>query len=146
MRPLAGSPALAALLLASAIAEASSLVLIDEIIKRTKIKRQGDAYLVTMAGGNTVAFPVALVKELKFEGAFPPKAPPGFDDSGQKTLDLVEERDQHEVDTDGRLGVQAALVPGAFAVSRIRAISRRHRARRGGGVSGKRDTVASHAG
>jgi hypothetical protein len=46
----------------------SSLVLNDgQVIKGSEIKRQGDAYLVTMADGNKVAFPVVLVKELRFD-------------------------------------------------------------------------------
>jgi len=88
MRSLAGAVALAALLLGSAVAYASSsLVLTDgQIIKGTEVTRQGDSYLVTMAGGNTVAFPVALVKEIKFEDDPKPAAPPGFDYSGPRTL------------------------------------------------------------
>jgi len=88
MRSLAGTVALAALLLTSAVAYASSsLVLTDgQIIKGTEVTRQGDSYLVTMAGGNTVAFPVALVKEIRFEDDPQPAAPPGFDSSGPRTL------------------------------------------------------------
>ena len=88
MRPLAGSASLAALLLAGALAEASSsLVLTDgQIIKGTAVKRQGDAYLVTMEGGNTVAFPAALVKEIKLEDDPKVETLPRLDDSGPKTL------------------------------------------------------------
>ena len=88
MRSLAGTVALAALLVASAVAYASSsLVLTDgQIIKGTEVTRQGDSYLVTIAGGNTVAFPVALVKEIRFEDDPKPAAPPGFDYSGPRTL------------------------------------------------------------
>lgn len=88
MRSLAGSASVVALLLVGALAEASSsLVLTDgQIIKGTAVKRQGDAYLVTMVGGNTVAFPVALVKEVKLEDDPPVKAQPRIDDSGPKTL------------------------------------------------------------
>jgi hypothetical protein len=85
MRPTAGTALLAALLLATGSADASSsLVLTDgQVIKGTEITRQGDSYLVTMVGGNTVAFPAALVKEIKFEDD-PGPAPPGFDYSGSK--------------------------------------------------------------
>jgi hypothetical protein len=89
MRSLAGLASLAALVLAGALAEASSsLVLTDgQIIKGTDVKREGDSYLVTMLGGNTVAFPSALVKEVKFEDDPPVvRAPQGFDLSGPKTL------------------------------------------------------------
>jgi hypothetical protein len=88
MRPIAGSASLVALLLATGFAYASSsLVLTDgQVIKGTEITRQGDSYLVTMVGGNTVAFPAALVKEIKFEDDPPPPAPAGFDYSGPKTL------------------------------------------------------------
>jgi hypothetical protein len=88
MRSRAGTVSLAALLLATAVAEASSsLVLTDgQIIKGTQVTRQGDAYLVTMVGGNTVAFPVALVKEIKFEDDPPVAAPPGSVYSGPPTL------------------------------------------------------------
>ena len=88
MRPLFGSASLAALLLAGALAEASSsLVLTDgQIIKGTAVRRQGDAYLVTMEGGNTVAFPAALVKEIKLEDDPKVLTLPRLDDSGPKTL------------------------------------------------------------
>ena len=88
MRPRAGLASLALLLFAGALAEASSsLVLTDgQIIKGTSVTRQGDSYLVTMEGGNTVTFPSALVKEIKIEEDAKPAAPPGFDTSGPKTL------------------------------------------------------------
>jgi len=88
MRPCAGLVSLAFLLFAGALAEASSsLVLTDgQIIKGTSVERQGDSYLVTMEGGNTVSFPSALVKEIKIEEDAKPPAPPGFDTSGPKTL------------------------------------------------------------
>lgn len=88
MRSLAGSVSLAALLLVGAPAEAAaSLVLTDgQIIKGMEVKRQGDAFLVTMAGGNTVAIPAALVKEVKLEEDPPVKALPRLDRSGPKTL------------------------------------------------------------
>ena len=87
MSPPAGLAAFAALLLAGAFAEASSLVLTDgQVIKGTDVKRDGDSYVVTMVGGNAVAFPAALVKEVKLGDDTPPTAPPGFDNSGDKTL------------------------------------------------------------
>jgi hypothetical protein len=89
MRSLAGLASLAALFLAGALAEASSsLVLTDgQIIKGTDVKREGDSYLVTMSDGNTVAFPSALVKEVKIEDDPETVQPPqGFDYSGPKTL------------------------------------------------------------
>ena len=88
MRPRAGLASLAFLFWAGTCAEASSsLVLTDgQIIKGTEVQRQGDSYLVTIAGGNTVSFPAALVKEVKFEDDPPAPAPPGFDYSGPKTL------------------------------------------------------------
>ncbi len=88
MRSLARRASLVAFFLATAPAEASSsLVLTDgQIIKGTEISRQGESYLVTMAGGNTVAFPVALVKEIKFEDDPKPAAPPGFVYSGPQNL------------------------------------------------------------
>ncbi len=88
MRSLARAALLAVLLLETAAAEASSsLVLTDgQIIKGIEVSRQGDSYLVTMAGGNMVAFPVALVKEVKFEDDPPPAAPPGFAYSGPQNL------------------------------------------------------------
>ena len=88
MRSLAGTVSLAALLLATTVAYASSsLVLTDgQIIKGTEVTRQGDSYFVTMAGGNTVAFPAALVKEIRFEDDPQPQAPPGSDYSAPKTL------------------------------------------------------------
>jgi hypothetical protein len=88
MRFLAGSASLAALLLAGALAEASSsLVLTDgQIIKGTEVTRQGDTYLVTMVGGNTVAFPAALVKEIKLEDEPPANAPPGLTYAAPATL------------------------------------------------------------
>lgn len=87
MRRHAVGIACAALLLAATSARASSLLLKDgQVIKGTEIKRQGDAYLVTMVGGNTVAFPVALVKGITLDDDGSAKAPPGFDFSGPKTL------------------------------------------------------------
>jgi len=88
MRPRAGYASLALLLFAGALAEASSsLVLTDgQIIKGTSVMRQGDSYLVTMEGGNTVSFPAALVKEIKIEEDAKPPAPPGFDTTGPKNL------------------------------------------------------------
>jgi hypothetical protein len=88
MRSLAGSASLAVLLLVVAPAAASSsLVLTDgQVIKGIEVKRQGDAFLVTMAGGNTVAFPAALVKEVKLEEDPPVKALPRLDESGPRTL------------------------------------------------------------
>ena len=88
MRSLAGPASVAALLLVGALAEASSsLVLTDgQIIKGIEVKRLGDSFLVTMAGGNKVAFPAALVKEVKIEEDPPAKTLPRLDDSGPKTL------------------------------------------------------------
>jgi hypothetical protein len=69
-------------------AEASSLVLTDgQIIKGTDIKREGDSYVVTMADGNKVAFPAALVTGIKLEDEEPAvQRPHGFDLAGPKTL------------------------------------------------------------
>ncbi len=69
MRPLLRRSLSAALLLAPTLSfAASSLVLNDgQVIKGSEIRREGDSYLVTMTGGNTVAFPAALVKEVKFD-------------------------------------------------------------------------------
>jgi hypothetical protein len=80
MKSLAGAALFAALTLAAVAVEAStSLVLTDgQVIKGSEVTRQGDSYFVTMTGGNTVAFPSALVKEIKFEDDPPPAAPPGF--------------------------------------------------------------------
>ena len=65
----------------------ASLVLTDgRVIEGTEIVRQGDSFLVTQEGGNTVTFPALLVKEIRIEDSGPPKAPPGFDISGPKTL------------------------------------------------------------
>jgi hypothetical protein len=88
MRSLAGAASFAALLLATVLAHASSsLVLTDgQVIKGTDVTRRGDSYFVTMAGGNTVAFPAALVKEIKLEDDPPPPPPAGFVNSGPKTL------------------------------------------------------------
>src|SRR5262245_53653241 len=88
MRRLAGAVSVVALFLLGPVAAASSsLVLTDgQVIKGTDVTRQGDSYLVTMKGGNTVAFPAALVKEIKLEDDAPPPPPAGFDDSGPKTL------------------------------------------------------------
>jgi hypothetical protein len=88
MRSHARTALLALTFFAAALAEASSsLVLTDgQVIKGTEVTRQGDSYLVTMVGGNTVAFPAGLVKEVKFEDDPKPAAPPGFDYSGPKTL------------------------------------------------------------
>ena len=88
MRRIAGMASFAVLIFATAVAYASSsLVLTDgQVIKGTEVTRQGDSYLVTMKGGNTVAFPAALVKEIKFEDDPPPPPPAGFDYSGSKTL------------------------------------------------------------
>jgi hypothetical protein len=88
MKRLGGTAAIAALFFATALAHASSsLVLTDgQVIKGTDVTRQGDSYLVTMKGGNTVAFPAALVKEVKLEDDPPPAAPPGFDYSGPRNL------------------------------------------------------------
>jgi len=88
MRPFAASASIAILLAAATLAQgASSLILTDgQVIKGTEIKRQGDAYLITMTGGNTVAFPVSLVTEVKLVDDGPQPAPPGFDFSGPKTL------------------------------------------------------------
>ena len=87
MRSLVRSASLAVLLLAATAAGASSLVLTDgQIIKGTDVRREGDSYLVTMAGGNTVAFPSALVKEVSLEDDAPPKPPPGYDYQGPRTL------------------------------------------------------------
>jgi len=70
----------------SALLAASSLVLNDgQVIKGSDVRRDGDSYLVTMAGGNTIAFPVALVREVKLEDDAP-QAPPGWDYAGPKTL------------------------------------------------------------
>jgi hypothetical protein len=71
----------------SVLLAGSSLLLNDgQIIKGTDVRRDGDSYLVTMAGGNTVAFPAALVKEVRLDDDGPPKPPPGWDYSGPKTL------------------------------------------------------------
>ena len=88
MKSPAHAALLAALLVAITAAKASSsLVLTDgQVIKGTAVTRQGDSYLVTMVGGNTVAFPAALVKEIKFEDDPPPAAPPGFVNTGPKNL------------------------------------------------------------
>jgi hypothetical protein len=86
MSPRAAWASLAVLVLATA-AEASSIVLTDgQVINGTAVERKGDAYLVTMDGGNTVSFPAALVKEVKLDAEAAPEAPPGFDYSGPKTL------------------------------------------------------------
>jgi len=78
---------LAALLAGTSAPASSSLVLTDgQVIKGTEIKRRGDSYVVTMAGGNAVTFPAALVKEIRLEDDPKPAAPPGFDFSGPKTL------------------------------------------------------------
>lgn len=78
MRPLARLAALVALMAVPAVAYASSsLVLTDgQVIKGSEIKRQGDSYLVTMSDGSTVAFPVVLVKELRFDDQGPAPTPP----------------------------------------------------------------------
>jgi hypothetical protein len=88
MRSLVGLASLAAWLLTGTPAEASSLVLTDgQIIKGTDVKREGDSYLVTMADGYKVTYPVALVKEIKLEDDAPVvQAPHGFDFSGARTL------------------------------------------------------------
>ncbi len=88
MRPLAGSTLLSAVLLSGTYVFASpSLVLTDgQTIKGNEIKRQGDTYLVIMADGNTAAFPVALVKEVKLVDDPRPSPPPGFDYSPARTL------------------------------------------------------------
>ena len=87
MPPRIAWASLAAILLATAAAQASSIVLTDgQVINGTSVERKGDAYLVTMDGGNTVSFPAALVKEVKLDAPAPPEAPPGFDYSGPKTL------------------------------------------------------------
>jgi hypothetical protein len=87
MRTLACTALLAASLFGGGLATASSLVLTDgQIIKGANVRREGDSYLVTMVGGNTVAFPAALVKEVQLEDDPKPAAPPGFDYSGPKTL------------------------------------------------------------
>jgi hypothetical protein len=93
-------------LLASPVALASSLVLADgQVIKGTDVKRDGDSYLVTMTGGNTVAFPSALVKEVRLEDDAPPKPPPGFDNSGAKTLAGPPPSDFHSQDPKDQLKV-----------------------------------------
>jgi hypothetical protein len=56
------------------------------VIKGTDVRREGDSYLVTMTGGNTVAFPSALVKEVSLEDDAKPQAPPGYDNRGPRTL------------------------------------------------------------
>jgi hypothetical protein len=87
MRRLARFALLAAVTLAGARAEASSLLLNDgQSIKGSDIRREGDSYFVTMDGGNTVAFPAALVKEIVLEDSPRPQAPAGFDVSGPKQL------------------------------------------------------------
>src|SRR4029077_16598015 len=88
MQRLGGTAAIAALFFATALAYASSsLVLTDgQVIKGTEVTRQGDSYFVTMTGGNTVAFPSALVKEVKFEDDPQPAPPPGFVDKGPQNL------------------------------------------------------------
>jgi hypothetical protein len=74
-------------LVPTALFASASLVLNDgQVIKGTDVSRDGDSYLVTMVGGNTVAFPAALVKEVKIEDDAPPPPPPGFDTSGPKQL------------------------------------------------------------
>ena len=57
-----------------------------QVIKGTEVARQGDSYLVTMAGGNTVAFPAALVREIKFEDDAPSAAAPALGNSKAKDL------------------------------------------------------------
>ena len=65
----------------------ASLVLTDgRVIEGTEIVRQGESFLVTQEGGNTVTFPALLVKEIRVGDPATPKAPPGFDISGPKTL------------------------------------------------------------
>ena len=87
MRFLSRWASIAALVLSGTAIQASSLVLTDgQIIKGTDVRREGDSYLVTMAGGNTVAFPTALVKAITLEDDPKPQAPPGFDNSPPKTL------------------------------------------------------------
>lgn len=70
----------------SAVWASAALVLNDgQVIRGSEVRRDGDQFLVTMAGGNTVPFPAALVREIKFEEDVPPP-PPGFDVSGPKQL------------------------------------------------------------
>ena len=65
----------------------AALVLTDgRVIEGTEIVRQGESFLVTQEGGNTITFPVLLVKEIRIGDSGSPKAPPGFDYSGPKTL------------------------------------------------------------
>ena len=106
MRSLALSASLAALLLAATGAEASSLVLTDgQVIKGTDVRREGDSYLVTIAGGNTVAFPSALVKEVSLEDDVKPAAPKGYDTSGAKTLAGPSPGQLHSQDPKDQLAV-----------------------------------------
>ena len=88
MRPRSVSISLAAVLLASVLAEAQpSLVLTDgQTIKGNEIQRLGDMYFVTMEDGNIATFPIALVKEIKLVDDPRPSPPPGFDYSPAKTL------------------------------------------------------------
>ena len=74
--------------LASSLVFADSSLLLNDgqVIKGTDIRRDGESYLVTMAGGNVVAFPAALVKQVNLVDDGPPKAPPTWDYSGPKQL------------------------------------------------------------
>jgi hypothetical protein len=54
----------------------AAIVLSDgQVIRGTEVTRQGDTYLVKMDGGNTVPFPAALVREVRFEDDAPPANP-----------------------------------------------------------------------
>ncbi len=87
MRSFARWASFTAIFLAGTAIQASSLILTDgQIIKGTNVRREGDSYLVTIAGGNTVAFPTALVKAITLDEDPRPPAPPGFDNSPPKTL------------------------------------------------------------
>jgi hypothetical protein len=106
MRSFGRPASLFTLLLCASLARGSSLVLTDgQVIKGTDVRRDGDSYLVTMAGGNTVAFPAALVQEIKLEGDAPPPAPPGMDTSGPKTLAGPEPAQFHSQDPKDQLKV-----------------------------------------
>lgn len=106
MRSLALSASLAALLLIVPGAAASSLTLTNgQVIKGRDLKRSGDSYLITLATGNTVAFPLALVKAMTLEDDTPAKAPPGFDMSGPKTLAGPTRAEMHSQDAKDQLKV-----------------------------------------
>ena len=109
MRSPVFAASLVTALLAVTGARGSGLVLTDgQVIKGSNVRREGDSYLITIAGGNTVAFPTALVKEVSLEDDPRPAAPPapaGFDTSGPKTLAGPPPGQMHSQDPKDQLAV-----------------------------------------